>query len=299
MRSPTRTAFAVTLLAAAAASHGQTDPLDLQSAPTPQETVAESPLRLFVEAGAGRIDQRFPDDQRSGQRLSVDLRYNRRVSDELRFSFSDRLDHVSPAPFGQEKTVNSLREAFLSWQPEGSSATLDFGRINLRQGAAFGYNPTDYFRTGGLRTVTTADPVALRQIRQGAAMVKGSLLWTDGGATLALAPRLRSAPDNGSFAIDLGATNSRDRALLSVQTRTSERFSAQGSLFLEQGSAPNLGLSTTALLGEALVAHADLAVGKKRRLRDQILNTPADSKRTAQAALGLTYSLPNALALTR
>ena len=298
MRSPTRIALALCLLAAATASRSQTDALDLQSAPTPQEAKIESPLRLFLEAGIGRIEQRFPDDERTGKRLSLDLRYNHRLSDELRFAISNRLDHVSPAPFGQEDTINSLREIYFSWQPEGSSGTLEFGRINLRQGAAFGYNPTDYFRTGGLRAVTTADPVALRQIRQGAAMVKGSLLWSNGGATIALAPKLQSAPDDGSFALDLGSTNSKDRALLSVQTRASEKFSAQGSLFLEQGSGPNFGISSTALLGEALVAHADLAVGKKRRLLDQILNSQAGSKRTVQAAVGLTYTLPSALALT-
>jgi hypothetical protein len=41
-----------------------------------------------------------------------------------------------------------------------------------------------------------------------------------------------------------------------------------------------------------------VAVGKKRRLRDQILDTPAGSRRTVQAAMGLTYTLPSALALT-
>jgi hypothetical protein len=43
--------------------------------------------------------------------------------------------------------VNSLREAYLSWQPEGGNMVMEFGRINLRYGPGYGYNPTDFSAT--------------------------------------------------------------------------------------------------------------------------------------------------------
>lgn len=295
---PIRRALAAACTAVASTALAQVDPLDLQSAPTPPETPVGSPLRLFIEAGVGHIAQRFPGDQTAGRRLSIDLRHTARVAEELRFSFSNRLDHVRPAPFGRGETVNSMREAFLAWQPEGSSNALDFGRINLRQGAAYGYNPTDYFRTNALRTVTTADPVTLRQIRLGAVMARGSWLWANGGATVALSPKLRSAPNHGSLSLDIGSTNSLNRALLSVQTRGGPSFSVEGSVFAEQGSAPSVGVSATALLSDSIVAYGDLSSGKKRSLHDQILNLPGARKRAQQAAAGLTYTLPSRLAVT-
>lgn len=289
------TAAALALALPAAA---QTDALDLQSAPPVEEKAADSPLRAFIESGFGRIDSRVPSGDRNGRRLSLDLRYTARLDAETRLVFSNRLDHVSPPVLGNEKTVNSLRELYLGWQPEASAFDLEFGRINLRQGVAYGYNPTDHFRTGGLRTVTTADPVTLRQIRQGAAMLKGAWLWEGGSATAALAPRLRMQPETGSFAVDLSATNNRDRALLAMQPRFGERISAQASVLFEQGRAPTLGLSATALFGDALVAHAELVSARRERIVDLALGVPAADRRIAQAALGLTYTLPTSTALT-
>ena len=57
--------------------------------------------------------------------------------------------------------MNSLREAYLSWQPASGASILEAGRINLRYGPGYGYYPTDFFRDGSLRTSTTADPLAL------------------------------------------------------------------------------------------------------------------------------------------
>ena len=43
---------------------------------------------------------------------------------------------------------------------------LTFGPpFNLRFGPGYGYNPTDFFRDGSLRVLTTADPFALHEIR--------------------------------------------------------------------------------------------------------------------------------------
>jgi hypothetical protein len=273
------------------------DPLSLQSAPP--EPTTESPWRVAFEAGVGALEQRFASpEHREGHRFSLDVRYAGRLGDHWRLAFSDRIDRTHPAAPGQQSTVNSLREAALAWQ--SGDATIDFGRINFRQGPAFGYNPTDFFRTGGLRTVPTADPVALRELRMGSAMVRWNQLWSGTGVTIALAPRIEDREENaGSWDADFGATNSVHRGVATLSRRFSERFNGQLSLLAEDGRSPALGASATALLGDAWVAYGEWATRDTVPLVDLALATPgAPSRRIQQAAAGVTYTLPNALALT-
>jgi len=272
------------------------DALSLQAAPAPA-AAAEAPLRAALEIGVGRIDLRNPSDTRDAHRASLDLRYATRLSDNTRLTLSDRLDDTHPAPPGQHATVNSLREAFLGWQPDPATA-LDLGRINWRQGPAYGFNPTDYFRSGALRTITTADPVALRETRMGTVMARASRLWDGGGVSLALAPKLADAPSDGPASLDLGATNAQSRALLTLNSRLSDRVSAQGLLLVQHGAAPTLGASATALATDALVAYAEWSSSKQVSLIDRVLGSAPVAHRTQQAALGLTYTLPIDLALT-
>ncbi|MDE2567134.1 MAG: hypothetical protein KGL50_15235 [Burkholderiales bacterium] len=272
------------------------DALSLQATPAPQ--AATPPWRAAFEIGVGRIDQRLPDARRSGRRASIDLRYAAPIDEAWRFSLSDRLDDVHPAPQGQRSTVNSLREAFVSWQPPGGASSLDLGRVNLRLGPAYGYNPTDYFRRDALRSITTADPVTLRELRLGTVMARASELWDGGGASLALAPKLQSAPDLRPASLDLGATNGSSRGLLTVNQRASDRLSGQASLLLERGQAATVGLSASALATDALVAYGEWASVKSTSLADRVLGVAGPARRFQQAALGLTYTLPSSLAVT-
>ena len=100
-------------------------------------------------------------------RVSVDFSHSARLAPGWRAVISDRLDHVHPTDAGADATVNSLREAYLSWQPDGGNTVVELGRINLRYGPGYGYNPTDFFRDGSLRVLTTANPFALRENRTG------------------------------------------------------------------------------------------------------------------------------------
>lgn len=273
------------------------DALALQAEPSPEQT-HQSPLRMALEVGVGRIDQRGHPQTQDGRRASIDVRSTTRLTDAWRLSLSDRIDDTHPAPTGQRSTSNSLREAYLAWQAPGESTSFDVGRVNLRQGPAYGYNPTDYFRTGGLRTITTADPVALREMRMGTAMLRLGKLWSNGGAAVVLAPKLASRPDQSPAALDFGATNAQNRALMTVNARLSERINGQGSLLLERGAAPRIGAGMTALATDSVVAYAEWSSAKTRSLLDEMTGSAAAPARAQQAALGLTYTLPISLALT-
>ena len=50
---------------------------------------------------------------------------------------------------------------------------IDLGRINVRNGVALGYNPTDYFRAGAVRAAVSVSPASLKENRQGSVMLRG------------------------------------------------------------------------------------------------------------------------------
>ncbi len=284
-------------ISTAARGNDDDDALALTGTP-PSEAVVESPLRLAVEVGAGSVDSRGVPASINLRRAALDIRYSARINNSWQFSLSDRLDDYHPTDVGQSSTVNSLREVFLAWQQPGAATLIDIGRVNYRQGPGFGYNPTDYFRTCALRTLPTADPVALRELRMGTYMLRGGQLSTSDSLFLALAPRLGSVADPSACSKDTASTNMEDRALLSYSTKLTSWFSGQGSMLLERGTTPKFGLSATALLSDSAVAHAEWSTGKVQSVLSQVQSAANGPGRVQQAVVGLTYTLPTSTAVT-
>src|SRR5574343_1757669 len=85
--------------------------------------------RLFSELGIGHANYRNGEGGASAQRLSLDIAYETRLSPELRFSLSDRLDRRWQEYADQKDTNNTLREMFVTWQP-GELGMVDLGRVN-------------------------------------------------------------------------------------------------------------------------------------------------------------------------
>jgi hypothetical protein len=271
------------------------DALSLKSDEASEKPAADKPLRIAVEAALGQITPPGNASRRDGRRLSVDLRYAATLTNAWRFRLSDRVDHVIPVT-GAGETVNSLREALLSWQSEDGSESIEVGRVNVRQGPGLSYSPTDYFRTGGLRSVISADPVALREMRLGTFMLRYNRLWDGGGLSVAVAPRLQDESAAGPWDLDAGATNHVHRAMLSVNAKGSDKVSGQATLLLERGQSARIGASASALATDALVVYGEWSTGKLRSVLETLTGAPA--KRRQQAVLGLTYTLPGALAIT-
>ena len=73
--------------------------------------------------------------------------------------FADRLDMNRMDGISGNRDINTLKEAYLSWQAQ-PDRVADLGRINARNGVALGYNPTDYFRAGALRSTVSIDPAS-------------------------------------------------------------------------------------------------------------------------------------------
>ena len=298
---PSRWALAVCLAVALspAAAADDSDALALEAAPqAAAKPAAEKALRLYVEGAAGRIAQRYGLPDLDVRRLSLDLNWSTRLSDRWRFTLSDRLDAIHPTDGDTPATLNSLREAYVSWQDDAGQDIAEFGRIKLRTGPAYGFNPTDYFRDGALRATTTADPFALRENRLGTVVARYQRLWAGGGVSLALAPKLASAPSHSSLSLDLGATNKRQRGVATWSAQFSDQLSGQVLAYADQDRGAQLGGSLTALLSTALVGHLEISRGRDDDLFSaNVLGMPRQTTRNRLSA-GATYTTTTRLALT-
>lgn len=287
-----------------AADLTEDDALNLADGTHESAPVELSSWRLFTEATAGRTTVHQwgqPNRAEDTQRLSLDLLIDKKLSPELRAVLSDRLDlnHQSKA-LGQ-KTLNSLKEAYLSWQPQ-NDRVFDVGRINVRYGAAMGYNPTDFFREGANRAITSFDPNAIRENRMGTAMLRGQTLWQGGALTAILAPKVSDKPNHGDWSADFGSTNNRDRWLVSVSHQLADNLNPQFVLYGDQRQPVQMGLNLAMLVNDATVAHVEWSGGRQKTLQAQALPlSPAVAQDEAfrnRLATGLTYTTANKLSIT-
>ncbi len=254
-------------------------------------------LRFFAEAAIGQGEYRNGAGTRSGQRLSADIFYETRFSRELRFTLSDRLDRRWQDGTDKQDTINTLREMFVTWHL-GEQAMVDVGRVNVRYGAAKGFNPTDYFRGGALRSVVSPDPNSLRENRQGSVIVRGQTLWDGGSLSGLYSPKLDEEPHAGSFDPDFGATNPRGRWLLAASHRIGESFSPQFLLYGGDGIKPQVGVNATTLIGNATVAYVEWSGGRSPSLLSQAAGGPDDTAFRSRLAAGSTYTMSSKLSLT-
>lgn len=291
--------MAATVLAMPAfAADEPIDPLSLQSAP-PEEALARSTgERKFVEAALGSRTRSGSSAQVTS-RLALDVAMGFRLTHQWRATLSDRLVILDPPGLANDhRVVNSLREAYVSWSAEDGEMLFEAGRVNVRNGPAYGYNPTDFLRAGTLRSVTTYDPAALRENRLGTFMVRAQRLLGSQTFALALAPKLAKKPDDGSFSLDLGSTNDANRVLGVWSAKLSERINTQALFYSEQGRGRQLGISATALFGDSVVAYAEWARARDVKLIN-MLRADTTAKIGAQRwASGLTLTLPAKTSLT-
>jgi hypothetical protein len=290
-------ALAASYALPAFSADAELDALNLQSAPEVVPDATRS-TKLFFEGAVGNASQRYTSDSVRLGRASIDFSHSARLTPGLRAVVSNRLDYFDPAIAGTDAAVNSLREAYLTWQPEGGSTVLELGRINLRYGPAYGYNPTDFFRDGSLRTLTSANPFAMRENRLGSVMLRGQKLWSGGSLSAAYSPKLADTSGADGWNLDLGATNNRDRGLVALNTQFSQRVSSQVLVYKEPGMSATLGASLTALLSDAAVAHLEASRGSESDLLSRALGLSGTTATRNRFAGGVTYTTLGKLSVT-
>ena len=263
---------------------------------------APSNWRVFAEGSLGGVVLRNSDSFQPDQRASFDLRYDNTFAPGWRAVFSDRLDYDNPAQAPFDNTINTLRESYLSWQPD-SAMLFDLGRINERNGVALGYNPTDYFKTNAVRSVVSVDPNSLKENRQGSVMLKAQQLADAGSATLLFSPKLANTVSYADFNPDLAATNNVNRWLLSVSPKLSEDLNPKLLVFKADQTPVQFGLNLTSLISDAAVVYVEWSGGRslsQLSQAQQMMKLPFtdDTAFRNRLASGLTYTTDNKISLT-
>lgn len=285
------TALACTV---AAAQDSDLDALMLADKPRPS-TAAASDWRWTAEAGAGRV--RSPLGRRATGRLSLDLQLDKSLAPGWRGVLANRLDVDWPPQRGTGHGINTLKEAYVSWQPS-DALVLDLGRINARFGVATGYSPTDYFRTRSLRSLVSVDPNDLKKNRQGAFMLRGQALWAGGALSALISPRLASQPGSASISLNEGATNASNRWLLAWSQGLSERFDPQWLLYGEERGPAQLGFNLAALANDATVVFMEWSGGRGRPQVAQALDLAEGWRFQRRLSTGIRYTTSDKLSLT-
>ncbi len=144
-----------------------------------------------------------PPPYRWQDRASADLVADWAARASLKLTLSDRIDLIAQEHqtwWSRSTARNELREAYASWQPR-ARLYLEVGRINVRNGVALGFNPTDVFRPRTLVGQASLDPSVLSRNRLGTASQKATAETTstiEGAIHLLVLPTLTGKTMSGS-----------------------------------------------------------------------------------------------------
>lgn len=269
------------------------DTLSRSAPPPPSED--SSHRRVFVEATASAITQGSTSARAA--RASIDYFRQFALSPGLHGIVSGRLDYswVS-TQHDVGDSIHTLRELLVEWQGN-PNWVVDSGRINAQFGEAIAFNPTDFFREGSLRNVTSVLPANLRDNRQGSVMLRAQRLWEGGAITMIASPRLPGRPSTDTFSLDFAATNPRDRWLVAISQKLGEQVAPQLVFAGGVGQSPQAGFSVSLLPWPGAVAYVEASVARRPTTLASIGAWADDSRLRPQAAVGGTWSATDVLSL--
>jgi hypothetical protein len=205
--------------------------------------------------------------------LFLDTRDEWRIGDDWLVDYSGRLNFRASngIPFPTHENVrNDLRELFVEYQPT-STIWIELGRVNLRNGVALGFNPTDFFRPRTVVEPLTADPSVLREDRLGTLMLTGQTLWRYGSVTVAYAPKVTTPTaiynirDEQNFDPGLDRTNATDRFFAKTNVNLSDWFNPD-LLYYHAANRTQIGADLTEPIGHDIVGYVEWAGGPRSDL---------------------------------
>ncbi|HVY39679.1 MAG TPA: hypothetical protein VHM31_17190, partial [Polyangia bacterium] len=244
---------------------------------TPAVPGRRASARLYLEDALTLAARRAPvvpypppPPYRWQNRVSADGFADWSVRPWLKLFLSDRIDVIAQedATWWSRGTVhNELREAYASWQPR-PRLYLEVGRINVRNGVALGFNPTDVFRPRTLVGQASLDPSVLSRNRLGTLMARAQVIGRAGALSVMYAPKLfePSAIGSDHAGVDprFDATNAAHRVLVTAGGNAGD-LSLQAMAYFEPGR-PKVGMALTRPLGSSVVAYAEWALSHEADL---------------------------------
>ena len=227
-------------------------------------------------------------------RVGSSFAYDGTLIDGWRAVVSNRIDMGWRRADDNATAIDTFKQAYVSRQAT-PSFLVDAGRINVREGVGSGFNPTDFFKAGALRSIISIDPASLRENRLGTVMLRAQTLWAGGSLSMLVSPRLAGRSSDAALSPDFGATNHEWRYLISGTQRLFQGFSPQWLVYGGARISPQLGINATALVGDATVAFFEYAGGRGKALADG----PAVGNRFhSRLSSGVTRTLPGKVSVT-
>ena len=210
-------------------------------------------------------------------RTSADVLKQWDLSESLSATLSDRFNIYwqDGVKFPSRQSFrNDFREGYVTWEPRARNY-LEAGRVNVKNGVALGFNPTDFFKTRTLVDQASLDPSVIRQNRLGTVMARGQAIWEGGSASLSVGPKLESpAPipttAQPSLNPSFDRTNGANRVLLSASYDIGD-LNPQALVYNERGRT-KLGLNLSHQIGKSIVGYAEWAGGKQPSLIAQAVS---------------------------
>ena len=275
------------------------------------DAAPEAPGTLTVEARLLRAETR--DGTETGSfRATAQWMGHRSFSPDLglRYNLRVRATQVQHEDFALREDLRlDVQELALHWQARPGLA-FDIGRVNLRNGVAQGYNPTDWFKADSLVTSDSADPGDRRLERLGTLMLAGQLSLGADLLSFGYRPRISASGDDllagqDVVGLNLHRTNPSEAVFLKYAPDTGDNLNLTVSALVEDGD-PGLGMEVSAAVGQSLVLYAEGFAQRRRSLAGEgmaggsaalrdALGADAGKGWQAQAALGGSWALPSAL----
>lgn len=190
----------------------------------------------------------------------------------------------------------------------GSAYFLELGRMNVKEGVARGYNPTDYFRGGSALTLSV-DPKERKDNRLGSVLLQGTYIAEDYTLKALYAPQI-SADESSiwgnkkHFGLKLHETNKQERATLYAGYTGLDDWSLS-ALMHHDDDGIHLGTNIS-YINERAIWYMEASVNKRK---NQITNTlgtlrassellahfSTDRSYQREFSLGLNYTFENSM----
>jgi hypothetical protein len=302
--------LAFLLLAVCATSEPAPPSTDPDIALIPDAARAEAPA---VSAGTGNVTQkRYIEEVPTAlsfwpgtpstlapaweNRTSVSYAFKGDLSPSLGATFSDRfsIEETDGETFAPDSAIrNDVREAYLTLRPTQQDF-VEVGRINIKNGVAIGFNPTDYFKVGTSLAEASSDPTVTRDGRLGVVAIRAQAFWSAGSVSMTYTPDL-GAPNlvetsRPVLGLDLGQTNPSQRLLFTAAFPLGD-LNPEALIFLSHGDQ-RVGLNISHLASASTVFYAEWSGGVYQDLYSEAQLDPG--RRTQfwrdDLAAGLSWS---------
>jgi hypothetical protein len=204
-------------------------------------------------------------------RTSLDLYLHLKPRGSVTITLSNRLNFLEQdnvSILSRQAARNDFREGYITWEMSASTY-LEVGRINVRNGMALGFNPTDFFKTRTLVGQASLDPSTIRQNRLGTLMARGQRIWDGGSASIAFAPKMyepSAIMSNDRLGVDprFDATNAANRVLGTLSLDFVD-FNPQVLGYFEHHRS-KIGVNLSWPFGDAVIAYVEWAGGPETNL---------------------------------